>query len=114
MRGSGTGPPGVGCIAGDCTLNIAWKGGPFNRIGLPFWLWTLRFVGARMICSEPVPGVTNGGAVYMSGDCNDIGSSSPCRQMSWPPICTLVLDPCNGTGATIWGTIAGGGTVIWI
>ena len=35
ISASGTGPPGVGCIAGDCTENNAWNVVPFSSIGLP-------------------------------------------------------------------------------
>jgi len=57
------GPAGVGCIAGDETLKMAWNVAPLRMMGLPFIVSFVRFVGRRMICNEPMPGVTNGGAV---------------------------------------------------
>src|SRR6266545_2775735 len=42
------------------------------------------------------------------------GSSSPCRHAGMFITIKLVLVPVSGTGAAIWGTTAGGGTVIWI
>lgn len=61
--GSGTGPPGVGCIAGALTLKMAWNVAPLMMMGLPFIVSLVRLAGVRMSVSEPMPGVTNGGAV---------------------------------------------------
>jgi hypothetical protein len=65
--GSGTGPPGVGCWAGDWTVNFAMNCWPLMRIFLPFRLSWVVFVGVRVSSSVPVPGMTNGGVVQCIG-----------------------------------------------
>src|SRR3954462_13872700 len=114
MSGSGTGPPGVGCMAGDWTLKVAVNTCPLVRIFFPFDVWMVRFDGDRVRVSVPVPGVTNGGAVYGSGPRSAVGSSSPWRHANWLLTCTSVLVPVSGTGAWMAGTSTGGGILIWI
>ena len=61
--GSGTGPPGVGCMAGDWTVNVAVNVWPLIRIFLPFDDCNVVFAGSSVSFNVPVPGVTKGGAV---------------------------------------------------
>src|SRR5438132_8387435 len=110
--GSGIGPTGVGCIAGTVTLKVAMNVAPRNRPGLPAMVVrNVRLLGISVSVSVPMPGVTNGGAVYVSGARNAIGCSSPWTQTGWLLTSTVRPVPMSGTGATSCGMIAGGGTV---
>src|SRR5919199_4642600 len=80
--GSGTGPTGVGCMAGTVTLKVAMKVAPFSNAGCPeAVVRSVRLFGMRVSVNVPIPGVTNGGAVYISGPRTAIGNSSPCTQI---------------------------------
>jgi hypothetical protein len=59
----------------------------------------VRLFGASMTVKVPMPGVTNGGAVYCSGTRIEGGSSSPYRHTGCPPTMTVVPVPIKGTGA---------------
>ena len=63
ITGSGTGPTGVGCIAGAVTLNSAGNGVPLMRIALPFFVNIVLFKGSSVTETVPIPGVTKGGEV---------------------------------------------------
>lgn len=106
--GSGTGPPGVGCIAGAETVNSAGNGGPLISIGFPFFVSIVLFRGSSVTETVPTPGVTNGGDVYGIGALSMGGSSSPSRQTGIFITVMFALDPTSGAGAKSIGTTAGG------
>jgi len=112
--GSGTGPTGVGCIAGAITWNSAIKGVPLIKIAFPFFVSNVLFIGVNVTEIIPMPGVTKGGAVYGSGALSAGGNSSPSRQTGWLFTIKFVLVPISGIGAISVGTIAGGKIVIRI
>lgn len=97
--GSGTGPTGVGCIAGDETVNSAIKGVPLIKIAFPFSVCNVLFVGISVTETVPTPGVTNGGAVYGRGALSTGGNSSPSRQTGMLFTMKFVLEPISGMGA---------------
>ncbi len=109
--GSGTGPPGVGCIAGAETENSAGNGVPLINSAFWFFVNTVLFKGSSVTDTVPTPGVTKGGEVYGMGALNMGGSSSPSRHAGIPSTVTSVLDPTSGTGANNNGTTVGGGMV---
>jgi len=110
--GSGTGPTGVGCIAGAETVNSARKGAPLMSIGFPFFVNIVLFRGSSVTETVPTPGVTNGGEVYGIGALSMGGSSSPSRQTGIFITVMFALDPISGAGARSIGTTAGGKMVI--
>jgi hypothetical protein len=112
--GSGTGPAGVGCIAGVETVNSAGNGDPLISIGFPFFVVIVLFSGSSVTETVPTPGVTNGGDVYGIGALSMGGSSSPSRQTGIFITIIFVLVPISGTGAINIGTTAGGKIVIRI
>jgi hypothetical protein len=112
--GSGTGPTGVGCIAGADTVNSAGNGVPLIRIAFPFFVNIVLFNGSSVTVTMPTPGVTNGGDVYGIGALSMGGSSSPSRHTGIFITVTFALDPISGAGAINIGTIAGGKMVILI
>lgn len=97
--GSGTGPAGVGCIAGDTTVNSAKKGVPLIKIAFWFLVFNVLFAGVSVTETVPVPGVTKGGEVYGSGDLSVGGSSSPSRQTAMLFTFMFALVPVSGMGA---------------
>jgi hypothetical protein len=112
--GSGTGPAGVGCIAGAETVNSAGNGVPLIRIAFPFFVVIVLFRGSNVTETVPTPGVTNGGDVYGIGALSVGGSSSPSRQTGIFITVMSVLVPISGAGAINIGTTAGGNMVIRI
>lgn len=113
--GSGIGEGTIGCIAGTVTVNNAWNGLPFIRIGfLLFIVCTVMFVGINMTITVPTPGVTKGGAVYGIGLFNAGGNSSPIKQAGILFTIRLVLVPIRGMGDMRSGTTAGGKIFILI
>jgi len=112
--GSGTGPTGVGCIAGAITVNSAIKGVPLIKIGFPLSVSNVLFMGVSVTETVPVPGVTKGGAVYGSGARSIGGNSSPSRQTGILPTVKFALVPISGIGDISGGTTAGGKIVIRI
>jgi hypothetical protein len=112
--GSGTGPAGVGCIAGDMTVNSAVKGVPLIKIAFWFLVFIVLFMGVSVTETVPVPGVTKGGAVYGRGAKSEGGSSSPSKQTSMLFTFMFALVPTSGIGAASGGTTAGGVIVIRI
>lgn len=112
--GSGTGPAGVGCIAGAETVNSAGNGVPLIRIAFPFFVVIVLFRGSNVTETVPIPGVTNGGDVYGIGAFNMGGSSSPSRQTGIFITVMSALVPVSGAGAINMGTTAGGNMVIRI
>src|SRR5258708_16228317 len=77
ISGSGCGPAGVGIMAGDCTLKMAWNVWPFSNIGLPLGVVAVRFAGDSMIWIAPVPGITYGGGPCSNGPRPGGGGAAP-------------------------------------
>ena len=59
--GSGTGPAGVGCIAGATTWNWATNGVPLIKMARPLIVCSVLLAGVSVTVSVPIPGVTKGG-----------------------------------------------------
>jgi len=112
--GSGTGPAGVGCIAGADTVNSAGNGVPLINNAFPFFVVIVLFSGSSVTDTVPIPGITNGGEVYGIGILSRGGSSSPSRQTGIFITVMSALVPTSVAGAISNGTIAGGNMVIRI